>query len=117
MGLLVLLVSAIVTVNIIGVTDPEDDPITIEITGVKQDEPVDDTGDGTFAPDAEIGTSSAEVRAERLGNGNGRVYHIEFQAEDGQGGSYAGEVLVGVPHDRNDNPVDDGALYDSTIIP
>jgi hypothetical protein len=110
-----------VPVEVLGVTDPDGDPITITIDSIWQDEPVDTFGDGTFAPDGQgIGTAIAEVRAERSGNpnvpGNGRVYHIGFTATDGLGGSCSGEVATGVPHDKKDIPVDDGALYDSTLL-
>jgi hypothetical protein len=54
------------------------------------------------------------VRAERSGLGNGRVYKIAFTASDGKGGTCAGSVTVGVPHDVKDLPVDDGQAYDST---
>jgi hypothetical protein len=63
------------------------------------------------------------VRAERVGSpevpGNGRVYHIGFTANDGMGGTCSGEVMVGVPHDQGAGafPIDDGALYDSTMSP
>jgi len=110
-------------VSIVGVTDPDGDPITITIDSIFQDEPVDTLGDGSFVPDGQgVGTDTAEVRAERTGNveipGNGRVYHIGFTVEDGLGGTCSGEVLVGVPHDQGlqDVPVDDGALYDSTLV-
>ena len=56
----------------------------------------------------------AEVRAERAGPGNGRVYQIGFTAYDGCDGYCSGEIKVGVPHDKKDVPVDDGAVYDST---
>jgi len=110
-----------VPVNVLGVTDPDGDPITLTIDSIWQDEPVDTLGDGTFAPDGQgIGTATAEVRAERTGTpavpGNGRVYHIGFTAEDGLGGSCSGEVAVGVPHDVKDTPVDGGPLYDSTVF-
>ena len=79
---------------------------------------MDALGDGRFAPDgAGVGTTTAYVRAERSGTkkmgGNGRVYQIGFIADDGNGGACSGEVLVGVPHDQNTAPIDDGALYDS----
>ncbi|MEZ4711093.1 MAG: Ig-like domain-containing protein [Caldilineaceae bacterium] len=103
-----------VTVN--GISDIEDDPMTIAITSIFQDEPVDAPGSGNTSPDGQgIGSATAEVRAERVGSGNGRVYHISFTASDGQGGSCTGEVLVGVPKSQGNKgaPVDDGALYDS----
>jgi hypothetical protein len=110
-----------VPVEVLGVTDPDGDAIMITIDSIFQDEPVDTFGDGTFAPDGQgVGTAIAEVRAERSGSpnvpGNGRVYHIGFTAADGLGGSCSAEVMTGVPHDRKDLPVDDGALYDSTLL-
>jgi hypothetical protein len=36
---------------------------------------------------AGIATNTAQVRAERLGAGDGRVYHIGFTADDGKGKS------------------------------
>jgi hypothetical protein len=45
------------------------------------------------------------------------VYHIRFTANDSHGGSCAGELLVGVPKSQGNKgaPIDDGALYDSTV--
>ncbi len=111
-----------VLVNVLGVTDPEGDLVSITIDRIRQDEPVDTVGDGRFSPDGQgVGTDTAHVRAERIGTkkapGNGRVYHIGFTADDGHGGSCSSEVLVEVPHDqRGTPPVDDGALYDSTAL-
>jgi hypothetical protein len=106
-----------VKVKVHGVTDPDDDPITINIDSIFQDEPVNGTGDGNTSPDGKgVGSSAASVRAERQGSGNGRVYHIAFTANDGNGGTCSGEILVGVPKSqgKKGGPVDDGALYDST---
>jgi hypothetical protein len=65
-----------------------------------------------------IGTDTAYVRAERAGNGNGRVYHITFTADDGQGGTcIEAMVLAVVDHDLSPdeiNDIDGGPLYDST---
>jgi hypothetical protein len=109
-----------VPVDILGVIDPDGDALTITIDSIFQDEAVDAKGSGNTAPDGGgIGTSTADVRAERVGRGNGRVYHIDFTADDGNSGACVGEVTVGVPHDQGQGavPVDDGALYDSTIDP
>jgi hypothetical protein len=81
---------------------------------------VNTVGDGNFTPDGQgVGTATAKVRAERVGSkkvpGNGRVYHIGFIAADGHGSSCSGEVLVGVPHNQGNVPIDDGAVYDSTV--
>lgn len=103
-------------ISITGVTDPEGGSTPIRITGIRQDEPVDDKADGKTTPDGQgVGTAKAEVRAERSGKGNGRVYHIGFTATDPGGLSCSGTVQVGVPHDKKDTPVDDGPNYDSTV--
>ncbi len=110
-----------VAVDILGITDPDGDPITIAITAITQDEPVRGPGYGRASPDgAGIGTDTARVRAERAGTrrppGDGRMYHIHFEASDGRGGACSGVVNVGVPHDRRPGSiaVDDGESYDST---
>jgi hypothetical protein len=103
-------------VNVLGVTDPDGDAISITIDSIFQDEAVNVPGSGDTSPDGRgVGRSKAWVRAERAGGVNGRVYHIAFTADDGNGGACSGEVQVGVPHDEEkDTPIDDGALYDST---
>lgn len=108
-----------VPVTIQGVSDPEGGAVTIVVTGIRQDEPIDTTGDGKFVPDGKgVGTATAEVRAERTGTpsvpGNGRMYHIAFTATDAEGASCSGTVKVGVPHDQSSPVVDDGPTYDST---
>jgi PKD repeat protein len=110
-----------VSVRILGVTDPDGHPVSITIDSIFQDEPVDGPGSGSSSPDGKgVGTDTAMVRAERSGSkkvsGNGRVYHIRFTADDGQGGSCSGLVKVGVPHDKKAVVVDDGANFDSTKI-
>lgn len=106
------------TVSVQGVTDPNGDPITITITGITQDEPVNGLGDGDTAPDGfGVETSQAQLRRERSGTGNGRVYALSFKASDGKGGSCTGRVTVGVPHDHGQQsaPINDGQNYDSTL--
>jgi TolB-like protein len=100
--------------SILGVTDPDGDPITIRIDRIRQDEPTDRVGDGDTCPDAQgVGTATAKLRAERSGAGNGRVYRIFFTATDGRGGSTPGVVKVSVSHDQGHSAVDDGPLFDS----
>ena len=112
----------LVEVNIEGVTDAdaEYNNVTLQITGVTQDEPVNGGGDGDTGPDAVIQdnseTDSVLIRAERSGNNNGRVYQVNFTASDSFE-SCDGSVTVGVPHDRKDTPVDDGQNFDSTQLP
>ena len=101
----------LVPISILGVTNPGGGAVTITVTSIFQDEPVTGGPDGTG-----VGTSTASVRAERDGGGDGRVYHISFKATNAGGASCTGAVTVGVPHDQGHNggPVDEGALYDST---
>jgi len=116
-----------VGVQVAGVTDPDGDPVTITITAVAQDEPTTNAtgaipgqqgdGDGGSCPTAAgIGTATALLRAERDGNGDGRVYHIAFVADDGRGGRCTGDVAVCVPHDQGHGAgcVDEGPLFPAT---
>jgi predicted extracellular nuclease len=108
----------LVPIGILGVTDPDGDEFTVTINSIFQDEPVNSTGDGKFAPDGfGVGASSASIRAERKGSGNGRVYHIGFTAQDDRGGQCSGFVVVGVPKSKGkkESPIDDGPIYDSTV--
>ena len=109
----------LVEVGVVGVTDPDGDPITLTVTGVLQDERTDELGSGDTCPDATgVGTATASVRAERSGRQDGRVYHVFFEADDGRGGICEGEVTVCVPHDqkgRGATCVDQGAQFDSTM--
>jgi 6-phosphogluconolactonase (cycloisomerase 2 family) len=101
-----------VGVGIVGVTQPEGEPVSITIESLWQDEPVG----RALAPDGfGIGSARAKLRAERRGAGNGRAYHVGFRAQDASNGSCSGVVRVLVPHDRGRAAVDDGALYDSTV--
>jgi hypothetical protein len=106
-----------VDIQVLGIVDPNGDPVTIKVTGITQDEPVDEKGDGNTGPDgAGVGTSTAQVRAERSGLNDGRVYAIHYNANDNQGGGCSGTVFVGVPHDQSGAPpVDSGQIYDSTV--
>ena len=109
----------LLTVGIVGIADPDSDDnhVTVQITGVTQDEPLTDGGAGSTSPDAVIQdgdpADSVLIRAERSGQGDGRVYVVHFTADDGFD-SCNGSVTIGVPHDRKDIPVDTGQIYDST---
>jgi hypothetical protein len=87
----------------------------ITIKAVKQDEPVDDKGDGHTAPDAKLVDGKLYLRAERSGRGDGRVYCIYFTAKDKYGKTCKGMVTVGVPHDQGQGsePINSGCKYDS----
>ena len=109
-----------VPVTLSGATDVDGDTVTFTVTGIFQDEPTNTVGDGNTPSDAAgVGTSTAQVRAERSGTprvpGNGRVYHIRFTATDPAGASCSGEVKVNAPPTQGAISIDNGALYDSTI--
>lgn len=103
-----------VTESILNVSDDDGDEIAITITSITQDEPVARRRGRHTAPDGTgVGTSEAAVRSERSAHGDGRVYAIHFDADDGNGGSCSGTVNVSVPHDHHP-AVDSGQDYDST---
>jgi chitinase len=103
-----------VSVGITGVTDPNNNA-TISITGVTQDEPTNGLGDGDTPIDAIINANGTVLlRAERSGNGDGRIYRISFIASDLEG-SASGAVTVCVPHSVKKPAIDNGQIYNSTL--
>jgi len=95
----------------VGVTvpDADGDAVTTTVTGVTQDEALDGVADGNTSPDAAWVAGHADqvrVRAERGGQGDGRVYRIAFTATDGKE-TCTGTVTVGVPHDQSGPPAVD----------
>lgn len=100
----------------ITVTDACDGELEIDtvgfITAIYSDEPEDVTGKGDGATLDDIlltGDSAFSVRAERQGAGNGRVYGVWFEVDDGSGNVQEGFCGVQVPHDMSGEPaVDDG---------
>jgi len=106
-----------VGVSVVGIRDAAGDSARVTVLHIAQDEPPNAAADGNTCPDGRgIGTATARLRAERSGQGDGRVYHVRFTADDGRGGSCDGEVTVCVPHDQGGRQpcVDGGPLYDST---
>ncbi|MBI4775970.1 MAG: hypothetical protein HY788_17655 [Deltaproteobacteria bacterium] len=74
---------------------------------VTSNEPVDGLGDGDTAPDwsdpvidQDTGVITLQLRAERSGTGDGRVYTITITATDEAGNSSSADVAVIVPHDK-----------------
>lgn len=88
----------LVGIVIDGVDDPDGDPLLVTVTDVVSNEPDDAPGSGNTSPDAQL--DPLAVRAERSGQGNGRLYVISFVADDGRGGECTGVVQVCVPHDQ-----------------
>ncbi len=102
------------TIDILGINDPDGDQLTTEVQCIRQDEPLNSTGDGNTEYDATgVGTTSVSVRRERKGNGNGRVYHINYIATDSNGARCGGSVQVAVPKNKKKTAIDEGPIYDS----
>ncbi len=102
------------TIDIDGISDADNDALSIVVQCIYQDEPLNSLGDGNTEYDAAgIGSAQAQLRSERSGTANGRVYHIDFEATDPAGESCTGRVKVGVPHSKKTTAVDDGRLYQS----
>jgi hypothetical protein len=60
------------------------------------------TGDGTHSPDAkDIAPGTLRLRAERKGDGDGRVYLIEVEVTDAGGNPARSTCAVVVPHSRS----------------
>jgi uncharacterized repeat protein (TIGR01451 family) len=69
---------------------------------VSSNEPVNGTGDGDTSPDWEIiDAHHVRLRAERAGNGEGRIYTITITCIDSGGNRSIKTVTVVVPHDRS----------------
>jgi hypothetical protein len=109
------------TVTVGGVTDPNGGTVSITIAAVTQDEPVTGLGDGDTSPDAVLGPASNQVqlRAERSGLGDGRVYRITFTATNTAGLTCTGTVTVGVPHDQGQGstPIDSAPPSYNSLLP
>jgi len=89
------------------------------VTKVTSDEPEDANGggDGNTVNDIVIASDckSVQLRSERQGSGNGRVYTIHLSVDDGNGNVGTATCLVTVPKSQNGNPaIDDGPAY--TVI-
>ena len=85
----------------VSVTDICDPSASCQISAITSDEPVNGGGDGNTSPDWVItGPLTAHLRAERSGQGDGRVYTLTVACEDGSGNESTGQVGVLVPHDR-----------------
>jgi len=90
----------------------------VVITQVTSDELDDATGggDGNTINDIQIGSDckSVQLRSERAGSGDGRVYTITLRLTDTHGNVTTATVTVVVPHDTGSGPepvVNSGAHY------
>jgi hypothetical protein len=104
---------AMIQVSIVGLTDPQNQTLTITYPTVKQDEPINGLGDGDTTPDAAVSGNDILLRAERSGTGNGRVYVVQFTATNSDGEHCNGTVRVSVPHSKKDPAVEGAQLHNS----
>jgi hypothetical protein len=83
-------------------------------SSVTSDEPDDSGGDGSTTNDIVLAAdcTSVQLRSERTGHGNGRVYTITFKVTDASGNVSTATATVAVPHSQNGSAaVDDGPHY------
>lgn len=95
---------AMVPVATITATDLCDALVDLQIS-VSSNEPENGTGDGDTGPDWEVvkngdGTASIALRAERKGNGTGRVYTLSVVATDEAGNTTVKGGKVSVAHSQ-----------------
>lgn len=88
-----------VPVTVDGITDICDTAPICWITSVTSNEPEERATRGNRSPDWRI-AGGLELRAERSGAGEGRIYTITVECADASGNSAQGTVEVGVPHDQ-----------------
>jgi large repetitive protein len=86
----------------------------VVISQVTSDETENGNGDGNTLNDIVIGANckSVDLRAERDGSGNGRVYTITFRVKDTAGNVTTQTAKVTVPQSQNGSPaIDSGVHY------
>lgn len=90
---------------------------SVVISSVSSDESENGNGDGNTFNDIVIAADckSVQVRAERQGGGNGRVYRINFKVTDSAGNTSTVTGKVYVPKNVNGTAVDDGPAAGYTV--
>jgi hypothetical protein len=88
----------------------------VYITKVESDEAENAPGSGNTVNDIVIAADckSVQLRAERVNNGNGRVYTIYFKLVDSSGNFTTGTAKVYSPKNEGETPVDSGPQYTVT---
>jgi hypothetical protein len=85
----------------VSASDLADAAPVCSVASVSSNEPGHGLGDGDAAPDWTItGALSLDLRAERAGNGSGRVYTIAIQCADQTGNTSTTTTQVTVAHDQ-----------------
>ncbi len=90
-----------------------DPTVRAEFAWASSDEPVDDLGDGHFAPDIVFdGCDRVQLRSERQGPKDGRVYKLGVRVIDASGAAREAVCTVIVDHDqRGVLAADSGEAY------
>lgn len=82
-------------------TDAASAPVTFHIVSAVSNEPDNGLGDGDTSGDIIItGPMTLSLRAERAGNGPGRIYTITIRATDDAGNTSTQTVAVSVPRNK-----------------
>ena len=103
-------------VTVLDACDPD---VRVWFTSALSDEPEDSAGDGETDPDIMgLSCSGVDLRAERRGTMDGRVYTLGWHAEDHDHNSVDGTCKVIVPHDEGTHDaVDSGMDHRTELIP
>lgn len=93
---------------------------TVKLLSVTSDEPEEirennskkNKGDGNTVNDIVIlDDNTVQLRAERLGNGDGRVYTFHYTLTDAAGNTHTATAGVSVPHSIKKPAIDSGVHY------
>ncbi len=86
----------------VSVVDDADPAPTLRLVSVVSNEPDNGLGDGDAPNDIVVINDTAfQLRAERSGGGNGRVYTATYQATDACGNTATATATVSVPHNKS----------------
>ena len=90
---------------------------SVVIASVSSDESENGNGDGNTLNDIVIAADckTVQLRAERQGGGNGRVYRINFAVTDSAGNTSTATGKVYVPKNANSTAVDNGPAAGYTV--
>lgn len=93
--------------------DPSVNVNSVYILKITSDEPENGNGDGNTLNDIVIGATckTAQLRAERDGSADGRVYTITFKVKDSFGNFSTATARVTVRKNPNSPAVDSGTVY------
>jgi hypothetical protein len=91
----------------VSVKDVCDTAPSCRIVSVTSNEPVTGKGDHTSPDWVVTGDLTLDLRAERSGAGNGRLYWIKVRCLDDSGNSQTRTATVKVPHDKSGHDDDD----------